>query len=181
MTEVRVLQVLGSTDATALHLAALELHAQLASSGVAVRTLAIAPGRQGELAESIPTMAPGRRSLAAVTQLRAEQRWADVVLLQGAAVATVAGWAGGHAVPLLALSDEPPRWAAGGRVPWAVRRLARRASAVVVATADDVAPTAARLGVVADRIVVAPPPRQGAQDTLAWWLDTVRSALPSRA
>ena len=48
-----------------------------------MRTLAVAPGRHGQLASTLPVLAPGRRSLAALTAIRSEARWADVVLFHG--------------------------------------------------------------------------------------------------
>ena len=185
MGAARVLQVLPDTDDTTTNLAGLDLHALLAGAGVEVRTLALSPGRIGALAEAVPVMAPGRRSLAAHTQLRSEQRWADVVLLQGAHVAGVAAWAGGDAVPVLVLSDEPARWAAGERVPRRVRQLAARAAAVVVAGAEDAGPAADRLGVAPEVVVVVAPPASAAAGStdggpVARWLDVVHSALPSR-
>lgn len=84
---VRVLQVLEDTDRTPTHVDALQLHTWLTDAGIEVRTVALAPGRTGGLAATVPAIAPGRRTLAALTQLRAEARWADVVLLRGGAAA----------------------------------------------------------------------------------------------
>jgi len=136
MTTLRVLQVLADTDVSPRHQAALHLHTVLAGAGVDVRTLALGPGRSGGLATTVPAIAPSRRSLAAHTQLRAEQRWADVVLLQGGAVGEVAAHAGGSARQVLVLWDEPQRWQAGERVPRRVVRSASRAGHVVVGWHD---------------------------------------------
>ncbi len=49
-----------------------------------MRTVALAPGRTGGLAGVVPAIAPSRRALSAMTQLRGEARWADVVVLHSA-------------------------------------------------------------------------------------------------
>ena len=56
-----------------------------------VRTLALAPGRDAGLGAQVPSMAPSVKSLSAHTQFRREQRWADVVVLHGAAPAAASG------------------------------------------------------------------------------------------
>ncbi len=58
----------------------LDLHDGLSRLGVEVRTVALGPGRTGGLDAVVPTLAPATGSLAAVTQLRREQRWADTVV-----------------------------------------------------------------------------------------------------
>jgi hypothetical protein len=135
---LRVLQLIGDTDVTTEHLAALALHRELQRRSFEVRTLALAPGRVGGLDQDVPAVAPSRRSLAARAQVAGESRWADVVVLHGpgalgvataplrssAPVPTVVGLWGTDAHDL-------PRGAA-------VRRTLRAASAVV-AVADTVA------------------------------------------
>lgn len=108
----RLLQVVGDSDATHDNLAALELHRRLDRDGLEVRTLALAPGAVGGLSSVLPTMAPSGRSLAAHTQLRREQRWADVVLLRGPVAATAAGLARMRAAPatVLLLEELPAAW-----------------------------------------------------------------------
>jgi hypothetical protein len=155
---VRVLQVLADTDATAANTAAIELHAALSGAGVEMRTLALAPGRFGALADTVPAIAPGRRSIAAHTQLHAEQRWADVVMLHGAAAATVAALAGGDVPRLLVLRDEPQRWDEGARVPARARRVARHCAAIVVGWSAAVPGAARHLGVPVDRVHQASTP-----------------------
>jgi hypothetical protein len=87
---VRVLQFIGDTDVEPAHVAALALHRALTNHGVEVRTLALAPGRHGGLEQDVPAVAPSRRSLAARGQVRAEARWADVVVLHGVRALTMA-------------------------------------------------------------------------------------------
>lgn len=158
MTSLRVLQVLPDTDATDANLAAVELHAVLTGAGVEVRTLALGPGARGELARSVPVIAPSRRSLAAHTQLRAEQRWADVALLRGADVAAVSALAGGRIARVMVLWDEPQRWADGGRVPLGARRAASRCASIVVGWPAAIPAVLDRLEGTVDRVVVLPPP-----------------------
>jgi hypothetical protein len=79
----RILQVLADTDASPVNRAAVDLHAALASAGAELRTIALAPGRTGELATVVPAVAPARRTVAALTALRSEATWADVLLFQG--------------------------------------------------------------------------------------------------
>ncbi|HNG25107.1 MAG TPA: hypothetical protein PLC03_14175, partial [Microthrixaceae bacterium] len=90
-SDLRVLQVLGHNDRDGVGQASLELHRELARRGMQVRTLALAPGREAGLSAVVPTMSPSARSLAAHTQLRREQRWADVVILRGQVPASAAG------------------------------------------------------------------------------------------
>lgn len=90
MRPVRVLQFIGDTDVEPAHVAALALHRALSSHAVEVRTLALAPGRHGGLEQDVPAVAPSRRSLAARGQVRAESRWADVVVLHGTRALTMA-------------------------------------------------------------------------------------------
>ncbi|MFZ4433123.1 MAG: hypothetical protein ACOYOQ_08005 [Microthrixaceae bacterium] len=101
-----------------------------------MRTLALAPGRRGGLDADVPVLAPSRRSWALRSQLAEEQRWAEVVLLVGAAARLVGS--GRLAV------DGPPRLVDDGSGPFAVpsvpmvttsdRAAARRA----LGLADDV-------------------------------------------
>ena len=135
MAPVRVLQVLGDTDDVDDARFALDLHGRLSARGLEVRTMALGPGRVGGLESLVPTMSPSRRSLAAHTQLRREQRWADVVVLRGGGAASVAGLAGiGGAPPtVVALGEEARRWATRP-VPSRVRRLVDRGVAAVVVT-----------------------------------------------
>lgn len=130
---LRVLQVLGTTDASDDADAALHLHRGLSAIGAEVRTVALAPGRTVGVGDQVPTMAPSVGSLAAHTQLRREQRWADVVILRGGAPAAAAGLLGGRGAPptVLQLGAEAGRWC-GTPVPSRVRRLARRGAGLVV-------------------------------------------------
>ena len=82
-TTLRLLQLVADTDAGAAKERALALHRALVERGQEVRTLALAPGRSGQLASTLPVLAPGRRSMAALTAVRAEARWADVVIFHG--------------------------------------------------------------------------------------------------
>lgn len=79
---LRVLQLIGDTDADEGHRAALDLHRALVAHGLEVRTLALAPGRRGGLDGAIPVLAPSRRSWTIRRILDRECRWADVTLLQ---------------------------------------------------------------------------------------------------
>ncbi len=130
---MRVLQVLGTTDADDDADASLDLHRGLAHLGVEVRTLALAPGRTAGFQTEIPTMGPSVRSLAAVTQLRREQRWADVVVLRGEAPVAAAGWLPARGAPPTVLQLGCDAWdGKGAGVPTRVRRLAQRGIRVVV-------------------------------------------------
>jgi Glycosyltransferase Family 4 len=135
----RVLQVLADTDDVDDGRFALELHGRLAERGLEVRTLALGPGRRGGLEAVLPVMSPSRRSIAAHTQLRREQRWADVVVLRGERPALVAALANRAGAPptVLALAGDAHRWAAGP-VPSRVHRLVQQGLAAVV-TADPAA------------------------------------------
>ena len=151
---MRVLQVLGTTDADDDADASLDLHRGLAHLGVEVRTLALAPGRTAGFQTEIPTMGPSVRSLAAVTQLRREQRWADVVVLRGEAPVAAAGWLPARGAPPTVLQLGCDAWdGKGARVPTRVRRLAQRGIRVVVPhrSARWVGPV---LGITSDRVEV---------------------------
>ena len=99
-------------------------------------------------------MAPSARSLAAHTQFRREQRWADVVVLRGEAPASAAGVVRirGAAPTVLHLADDAARWCSAP-VPSRALRLAARADALVVRGPDDVA-VADRLGIPTSRVHV---------------------------
>lgn len=155
-SDIRVLQVLGSDDRDDVGRAALDLHRELTVRGMHVRTLALAPGSEGGLAAEVPVMSPSARSLSAHTQLRREQRWADVVVLRGERPAAAAGLARvpGSPPTVLALTGEPRHWSAAP-VPSRVMRLAGRAAAVVVTSSSD-ASVAGRMGLDADTVHVIP-------------------------
>mgnify|MGYP002629767446 FL=1 len=132
----RVLQVLQETDATDQNLAALELHKGLSQAGCEVRTLALGPGRTGQLAQSVPVISPSRHSVAAYTQLRTEQRWADAVILQGTGAAQVAALLP-RTVPLaISLWSEPAEFQAGKRVSWRLAKSFRAGAQLVVHQGD---------------------------------------------
>lgn len=155
-TFTRVLQVLTDTDASDTNLAALELHASLTAAGIEMRTLALGPGGSGQLASVVPVIAPSRRSIAAHTQLREEQRWAQVMVLRGSQVASVAALVRGPAVPVLVLGEEPQMWSEGCRVGMRLRRLASRAAAVVVSWPEAADTVRSVLGTDPDRLRVIP-------------------------
>ena len=156
MAAIRVLQVLADTDATDANLAAVEVHAVLAGAGVEMRTLALGPGRRGQLAGTVPVIAPSRRSIAAHTQLHEEQRWAQVLMLRGTEVASVAALVPGLAARILVLGAEPQGWSEGRRVGRLVRRLATGAASVVVGWGGAAEIVEAVLGVDAQQIRVIP-------------------------
>ncbi len=153
---LRVLQLVSDNDAGDDNLAALELHRSLGRIGVEVRTLALAPGGAAGLASELPTMAPTERSLAAHTQFRREQRWADVVILRGEAPAAAAGVVRiRNAAPtVLHLTGEVDRWSTAP-VPSRAMRSAIAADAVVVRSERDVG-VADRLGRPTDSVHVLP-------------------------
>jgi hypothetical protein len=128
----RVLQILQDTDATDQNLAALELHKGLSQAGCEVRTLALGPGRTGQLAQSVPVISPSRRSVAAYTQLRTEQRWADAVILQGARAAQVAALLPITVPTAISLWSEPAEFEAGKRVSWRLAKSFRSGAQLVV-------------------------------------------------
>jgi len=151
---VRVLQVLGDTDADDDGHAALDLHRALGRLGAEVRTLALTPGRSAGLAATVPTMGPSAGSIATHTQLRREQRWADVVVLRGERPAACAGMArvrGGPPV-VLHLTNEVSRWR-HQPVPSRALRLAGRSAALVLPCRRD-RDVATRLGVSEDLVHV---------------------------
>lgn len=133
MGGLRVLQVLGDTDDGDPGRVALDLHDALGPVGLEVRTVALGPGRVGGLDRMVPVLGPARRSLAAHTQLRREQRWADVVVLWGEGSAAVAALASVRGAPptVLALGEEPHRWQ-HRPVPGRVRHLLGRLAGLVV-------------------------------------------------
>jgi hypothetical protein len=129
---VRVLQLIGDTDATTANVAAFALHRELAANGVEVRTLALAPGRHDGLERDVPAIAPSRRSFAARGQVIKESRWADVVVLHadGALTPATLPPARGSAVPtIVAAWEDPGRAAVSGPVR---RRILAAADAVIV-------------------------------------------------
>ncbi len=87
---MRVLQLIGDTDAGVAQLAAVALHRALVELGLEVRTLALAPGRAGGLEQDVPAMAPSRRSFAARGMVAGESRWSDVVVLHAPRALTFA-------------------------------------------------------------------------------------------
>ena len=124
-----MLQVLPDTDDSAANRAAVELHGALVGAGLAVRTVAIAPGRRGGLAGVLPAVSPSRRSLAALGELRRESRWADVVLFHGTrSLPPFAGMLrrGPRAVLLLDGEERPPRSLARLRRSGALREVPAR-------------------------------------------------------
>lgn len=134
----------------------MELHHGLADAGIEVRTLALAPGRGRLPSLPIPAMSPSPRSLAAHTQLRREQRWADVVVLRGARVAAASGLVHVRSAPpsVLHLTDEVVGWE-HGRVPARVRRSLRSGPGLVV-THEEARSFAAVLGVDPTDVAVIP-------------------------
>lgn len=188
--ELRVLQVIGTTDAEDRNLSALDLHHGLTQLGVEVRTLALAPGRTAGLAAVVPSMAPTPRSLSAHTQFRREQRWADVVVLHGAAPAGAAGVTTiRNAAPtIVVLGDDAARWREAP-VPSRAMRVVSNASAVVVG-ADADADMTERLGLdpsslrvmavgVAPGDLVSANRRQAARGALGLDDDAVVAYLPA--
>lgn len=109
---VRLLLVLPDTDASADNERVLKLHRDLAAAGIEVRTVAIGPGPRGGLDAAVPVLAPSRRSPAAITQLRREQRWADVVACSGGRAARVQALGGSRRrVPVVVLPRQD--WSPG--------------------------------------------------------------------
>ena len=163
ITQLRVLQIIGTTDADEVNCSALDLHQGLSQRGAQVRTLALAPGRAAGLGTAVPSMAPTTRSLSAHTQFRREQRWADVVVLFGAAPAAAAGITSiRNAVPtVMVLGDDAARWR-DAPVPSRAIRVVSSAAAVVVDTDAD-ADMGPRLGLdpAVLRTLAAGPPKGG--------------------
>ncbi len=110
MEQIRVLQLLGDTDARPEHTAAVALHRALTGEGFAVRTLALGPGDHLGLEEAVPAIAPSRRSFAARGLVHQESRWADVVVLVGPRALTLA------TVPARSLGVGPPTIVATDRL-----------------------------------------------------------------
>ncbi len=182
---MRVLQLIGDTDAIAEHRAAVELHRSLSAVGLEVRTLALAPGSLGGLEELVPAVAHARTSLAARTQVTQERRWADVVVLHGSRVLgpatlrrrreqppTVIAASGHMAGGGTAGPGGPGGEAAGGesaRGPLARgadalrRRVVTAATVLVVDAPDHVAATAGGWDRPAEEVVVAADPAEWAE------------------
>ncbi|MCB1011941.1 MAG: hypothetical protein H6517_08080 [Microthrixaceae bacterium] len=78
-----MLLVLDDTSSGRRSDTAVHLHRGLVAHGAEVRSVALAPGGDGALDEAVPVLAPAPRSLAAMLQLRREQRWADLVVCAG--------------------------------------------------------------------------------------------------
>lgn len=132
---LRILQVLATTDADDVGLAALDLHAALSRHGEAVRSVALGPGWRGGLDGLLPVLGPSTRALSARTQLRRERRWADVVLLQGpTAVEAAASRLLGGGPPAVAALDPGSFGSVAEALPATVR--------AVVVTTIDVSPPA---------------------------------------
>ena len=78
-----MLLVLDDTSSGRRSDTAVHLHRGLVAHGAEVRSVALAPGGDGALDEAVPVLAPAPRPLAAMLQLRREQRWADLVVCAG--------------------------------------------------------------------------------------------------
>lgn len=129
---LRILQVLGDTDADDPGRTALDLHGALDRRGQAVRSVALGPGRRGGLDGLLPVLGPSPRSVSARTQLRRERRWADVVVLHGPVAVDAASsrWLRGGPPTVAVLDTAGLRAAAWGPAgPTQVR-------ALVVTTSD---------------------------------------------
>lgn len=124
------------------------LHRVLATRGLEVRTLALAPGAHGGLEQDVPAIAPGRRSFAARSAVRTESKWADVVILHGLRALTSATlWSRSASSPALvvALWQSPGEDEPSGRLSnWTADR--SRGRSVVQ-----------RILVGADRVIAADP------------------------
>lgn len=166
----RVLQVLPDTDDSPQNRSALALHGALAAAGLQPRTLALAPGRTGGLAATVPVMAPARRSLAAFTQLRAESRWADVVIFRGVR-SLPPGAPRCTGLPFVLLSDGAP-------IPDVVVERLARGRRLGLLVDDASAAVSARDG-VAVRVVPAAATEDERADLLASVIGQVTSG-PSR-
>jgi hypothetical protein len=134
----RVLQVVASTDLDDTTDAALTLHRALADCGDEVRTLALGPGRRGELQRTVPTLGPVARAMAARNQLRREAGWAGVLVAWGAVAAGVAVAVHRRGGPptVAVLGAEARAWAGGG----APRSIARPASLLAALVRTDLDP-----------------------------------------
>lgn len=116
----------------------------------------MAPGRSGGLHAEIPTMGPSVRSLAVLTQLRREQRWADVLILRGEVPAGAVGLLPERGVPPVVVHVGCGESGGhDGRIPTRLRRLARRGVRVVVPNGST-SRAAQVLGVAPDSVEVIP-------------------------
>lgn len=134
---LRALQLIGDTDASAAHLAAIALHRELVGCGLEVRTLALAPGRRGGLEMDVPAVAPNRRSIAARGQVLKESKWADVVVVHAPRALTIATLAPRRPAgpPVVVAFWDAPTGAPLSK--WSVeRRVVCDAAQVVVARED---------------------------------------------
>jgi hypothetical protein len=162
----RVLQVLADTDASDLNLAAIDLHGDLTAAGLEIRTVALTQGRTGGLAAVLPAMAPGRRTVSAVTEVRREARWADLILFQGARAVPPGLWAVAGPPVLVHLVGAP----APARL---LGALSRRRQVRVVVPADISVP---RRGVTGRVGVIAMEPELGRAARAARWERLIRDA-----
>ncbi|MFI5043856.1 MAG: hypothetical protein ACHQDC_03605 [Acidimicrobiales bacterium] len=154
-TTMRILQVVGDTDATDSALGALDLHAAWVGRSLEVRTFAIAPGRRRGLEEAIPVLAPGRRSITAHTQLRREARWADVVVLHGTPAALVAALATPRDSAALVFAVDPSIEQPSDRpLPSRLVRLGARLAGVVNTDPTAAKAVASRLGTSAPVVTI---------------------------
>lgn len=150
---MRVLQLIGTTDADPSQLAAVALHRTLVSLGLEVRTLALAPGRKGGLEQDVPAMAPSRRSFAARGMVAGESRWADVVVLHAPRALTMATAPSrrGPTVPLVVA-----HWQAPTQGPRGAAARIHAAAHAVVAPDEQVADALRRQAPDAAQVLVAP-------------------------
>lgn len=120
MATIRVLSLVASTDTSVATDRALALHEQLSSYGFEIRTLAVAPGtQQGGHELTLPVIAPSRRSLSAHTQIYAESRWADALVVSEPALLSLLRYTTLRSqLPIVAICNEDetatalsgPRW-----------------------------------------------------------------------
>lgn len=171
---LRVLQLIGDTDAEREHLHALELHRKLADEGLQLRTLALGVGRRAELADEVPSIAPARRSLAARRAVASEARWADVVVLHGARALTPASTPSPGASPPVVVSLAPSalqrswhRWSSAATT-------TARAARVVVESSEAVLELEARTGRSLEHVDVVVP---GSPDEARRWAGLLRDVV----
>jgi glycosyltransferase involved in cell wall biosynthesis len=153
---VRVLQVVTDTDRRGAQVFATDLHAALRATGVAVETVALAPGEAGGL--DVATLGTKRISASGLRSLRAAAGRHDVVVAHGSTTLPACAIAlAGSGVPFVyrQISDSK-FWAATALRRWRVRAALARAAHVVALWRGAAATLTESFGVPPARITIVP-------------------------
>jgi len=151
-----VLQVVTSTDRRGAETSAIELAGALERRGLAVRTVALAPGASGGL--EVPALGRSALGVHALRALRREAQRAGVVVAHGSRTLPACAIALlGTRVPFVYRNIGDPRfWAASPLRRARTRAFLARARAVVALTAESSSILSDRYGVAPARVTVIP-------------------------